>query len=380
LDAATAASRSPEQPPAPTAATALPVLWPGPKFSALDQDGRAVTDGTLVGHVWVADFIFTRCTTTCPLISAKLLLVRQAVTAPTVRFVSFSVDPDFDTPTVLAEYASRWQTDPRWLLLTGTRPSVRDIALLMKVPLARNRSRDSPNAHTTSFFLVDTVGRVRGMYDSADGDAVTRLTIDAERLAGGDAGQGRLPIGEDVRHTAGATDRGRALFESVGCAGCHADPRVAPPLGGIIGRMVRLKEGTARAADAYLREAILEPAAHVVAGYASNMPSYRRYLSDEQVDTLVAYLKLLPAPARPKAEPSAEMSVASLASGGDAAAAEAVDPMCGMTVPVVQTSPHATYQGKTYYFCSDTCLQRFLKEPRKAADRSSHRWRDAVSD
>lgn len=121
----------------------------------------------------------------------------------------------------------------------------------------------------------------------------------------GSAGGGHNPIDEDAPRTGGPMDGGRALFESVGCAGCHADSPVAPPLGGLVGRVVRLTAGSATVDDDYLRESILEPAAHIVAGYALSIPSYRRYLSDEQVAALVAYVKVPPAPTdrRPKRPP-----------------------------------------------------------------------------
>jgi len=335
---------------------ALPVLWKAPSFSARDQSGALVTEKTLDHHVWIADFIFTRCTAACPLISAKMLLLRKAIPQPDVRFVSFSVDPEFDTPAVLGDYARRWNADPRWLLLSSKPSEVQDVARGMKVPLERTADPDNPILHTTFFFLVDASGHLRGVYDSIDDDAVKRLVHDAKRLDGA-AGTAANEPAAAVLSAGGASEveRGRALYSSAGCAACHADARVAPPLADIYGRVVRLEAGTtAMADDAYLRESILDPGARVVAGYSALMPSYRDHLSSGQVADLLAYLRS-----------TASTAKAALETTTPAAESQATDPVCGMQVRATDASPHTHYKGKTYYFCSDLCLDRFSKTPEK---------------
>lgn len=337
---------------------ALPVLWKTPSFSARDQNGQLVTEESLDRHVWIADFIFTRCTTACPLISAKMLLLRKAISSPGVRFVSFSVDPEFDTPAVLSDYARKWNADARWLLLSSKPSDAQEIARGMKVPLERTADPDNPILHTTFFFLVDPSGHLRGVYDSLDDDAVKRLVRDAQRLDGSPPGQtAREPAGPIVAPGASNdVERGRALFSSAGCAACHADARVAPPLAEIYGRVVRLEGGaTAMADDAYVRESILDPSARVAAGYSALMPSYRDHLSDGQVADLLAYLRSTASAAKAPAEPTAKA----------AAESQATDPVCGMQVRATDSSPHTQYKGKTYYFCSDLCLDRFSKTPDK---------------
>ncbi len=97
----------------------LPELWEAPAFSAVDQHGQPITEKNLRGQVWVADFIFTRCTNACPLLTAKMVLLQRAVRHPDIRFISFSVDPAYDTPGVLKQYAATWNGDEsRWLLLS----------------------------------------------------------------------------------------------------------------------------------------------------------------------------------------------------------------------------------------------------------------------
>ena len=89
----------------------LPELWRVPGFSFRDQHGKSTTDRELLGHVWIADFIFTSCTTVCPMLSAQMVMLQRSLPHPELRFVSFSVDPAHDTPEVLQAYAQRWQGD-----------------------------------------------------------------------------------------------------------------------------------------------------------------------------------------------------------------------------------------------------------------------------
>jgi protein SCO1/2 len=336
----------------------LAVLWPAPAFSALDQSGQVVTEKTLANHVWIADFIFTRCTTACPLISAKMLLLRQAIERPDIRFVSFSVDPEFDTPAVLAGYAIRWHGDPRWLLLSGPLSQVARVAAAMKVGFEHTSDPENPIIHTTFFFLIDAAGRVRGIYDSLDDEALKRLVNDARALDGGRPARepGTVSVvmpGDDA--SSHAETRGKVLFDSAGCAACHADARIAPSLAGISGSPVRLEGGATAVADpVYLRESILDPSASVVDGYQALMPSYRDHLSAGQVADLIVYMQSLHVPdttARNVAQPPTS--------------AKATDPVCGMKVVATDQSPHGTYGGRTYYFCSDSCRERFEKAPKK---------------
>ena len=99
----------------------VPVLYPLPEFSFTDQDGKTFGLKDLRSKVWVADFIFTRCPSTCPMQTAEKAKMQDGM-AEDVRFVTFTVDPEHDTPEMLAAYAKRHGADPaRWKFLTGAR-------------------------------------------------------------------------------------------------------------------------------------------------------------------------------------------------------------------------------------------------------------------
>ena len=104
----------------------LPVFGQIPGFELIDETGRPFDGKSLEGKVWVADFIFTTCSGPCPRMSSLMRQVQQASSAmPDVKLVSFTVDPERDTPAALAQYAARYHAQPeRWHFLTGPREAL----------------------------------------------------------------------------------------------------------------------------------------------------------------------------------------------------------------------------------------------------------------
>jgi protein SCO1 len=164
------------------------VLGQVPNFALVDQQGKPFGTADLSGRVWIANFIFTRCPTVCPIFTQKMarLQDRLGQTGPAVHLVSFSVDPDYDTPAVLAEYAATYRANPRlWSFLTGApddvRATVRDG---LKIAMERRGiDGDVPDIlHGTHFVLVDQRQAIRGYYDSNDASALEQLLRDINYL------------------------------------------------------------------------------------------------------------------------------------------------------------------------------------------------------
>jgi protein SCO1/2 len=330
------------------------VYWDAPAFSFLDQDGLTVTNQSLRGHVWIADFFFSQCTTACPILTSKLMLLQKQITSPAVRFISFSVDPEHDSPRVLKKYAELWEGDQsRWRLLSTDPAGLTKVATGMKVTVAPSGDKDNPILHSTLFMLVDKQGTVRGIYDSSDSDALKQLVDDTKSLDGntGNSSQQLIVTG------ATSAERGRVLFGSMGCLACHSQTRIAPPLKSVYGGLVRLDDRrTVWADDAYLHESIVDPSAKIVAGYTKSMPNYRNYLNDQQVMDLVAYIKSL------STNTPGGHGVASFSTTAPTAEL-LIDPVCKMQVTEDESGPHVMYHGRVYFFCSDHCKQQFLKNP-----------------
>ena len=322
-----------------------------PPFAFADTDGRVIDVAALRGHVWIADFIFTRCATMCPIITAKMGLLRRSIPSANIRFVSFSIDPEYDTPDVLKAYAARWNADPRWLLLSPPASQIAGFAQALNVPFERTTDRQEPIQHTSQFFLIDCRGHVRGVYGSLDDNAVLLLIADATRLDANTEALAKVdgrPNGETANPS---VSRGLALFQALGCGGCHADPKTGPSLAGLAGQTVRLQGGaTVTADDAYLRQSILDAGDKVVSGYNPLMPSYRDYLTRPEIDDLVAYLHSIVGTDGVAAPPPTR----------EGADVEVQDPVCGMKIKRDRAAAHSDYQGKVYYFCSELCRERFV--------------------
>lgn len=161
-----------------------PVLGAVPAFRFTDQNGVAFGPQTLAGKAWVADFIFTRCPTVCPVMTERL-----AALAPRlgdVDLVSVSVDPDFDTPERLRAFArEHGASSPRWHFLTGDSAAIqRAVTQGFKISLTQEGAADDflTIVHGVHLVLVDGQGHIRGYYDSNDSEALERLVHDAHHL------------------------------------------------------------------------------------------------------------------------------------------------------------------------------------------------------
>ncbi|MFP4222870.1 MAG: SCO family protein [Phycisphaeraceae bacterium] len=159
------------QAPAP-AENELPVLFEAPAFTLTNTEGEPVSDDAFEGRVWVANFIFTRCRSICPILTPRMAALQEDLAempgGESVRLVSVSVDPANDTPEVLAEYAEQHGADPeRWTFLTEERstlwPLIEDG---FKLPVGEMASNPAmPILHSGKLVLVDARGRIRGYYE-----------------------------------------------------------------------------------------------------------------------------------------------------------------------------------------------------------------------
>lgn len=156
----------------------LQMLGEVPDFQLLDQDGRDFKGASLNGRVWVADFVFTTCQGPCPRMSSHMRQIQDA-TDPNVQLVSFSVDPENDTPAALSAYAKGFGADPaRWHFLTGDKAL---LGSLGKDTFRLNGVGEGVD-HSTRFVLIDAKGRIRGYYSLSDGGVVSKIAADAAAL------------------------------------------------------------------------------------------------------------------------------------------------------------------------------------------------------
>ncbi len=160
----------------------LPRLAQVPPFQLTSQDGDVFDSGNLRGRVWVAGFIFTSCPSVCPMITAQMANLQRRVDDDRFRLVSFSVDPENDTPEVLRRYAALHGADlERWVFLTGERATLRQVIVDGLKMRMGERTPTGDIAHGSHLVLVDGDGRIRGFYRT-DREGLDALERDARRL------------------------------------------------------------------------------------------------------------------------------------------------------------------------------------------------------
>lgn len=171
--------------PSDVVADPLPVIAPVPEFSLTERSGQTISKADLLGNVWIADFVFTRCSGPCPQLSARMqrLQLRFKDEAD-VRLVTFTLDPEVDTPAVLHDYANRFHADVRrWLFLTTDNERkmhdlVRSGFFQTVIPAGDGKEL----IHSEYLVLIDRQGQIRGAYRGTDFENQPQLVADTLKL------------------------------------------------------------------------------------------------------------------------------------------------------------------------------------------------------
>ncbi|MCP4507493.1 MAG: SCO family protein, partial [Fuerstiella sp.] len=169
----------------------IPRLGAAPEFELVDQTGAAYSSAQLRGKVWIVNFMFTRCASTCPIQTMRLAEAQTALSADPVwdgiRFVSITVDPEYDSPDVLQQYASGYQADQEhWKFLTGSRDAIWKLSAEgFGLPVRDDaQNAQMPILHDPRFIVVDRLGRMRGVFDSQSTEAIAELRKTLELIVG----------------------------------------------------------------------------------------------------------------------------------------------------------------------------------------------------
>jgi len=201
--------RQPQSLPAGGAAEILADYGLVPDFRLTERGGSTVTLADLRGKVWLANFIYTECTETCPLQSLQVQrLQKEFAGARDLRFVSITVDPAHDTTEVLQRYAERYGADPgHWLFLTGPKAAIFALAkdgfklgvsdaspaarsgvlglALGPVPAFASHGSGGLILHSARFVLVDRQARIRAYHRTDDPDSLARVRENLRALLAG---------------------------------------------------------------------------------------------------------------------------------------------------------------------------------------------------
>lgn len=141
-------------------------------FALTERNGRPVSNADLKGKVWVAGFIFTRCSGPCPQVTGTMARLQKELNLAgesDLRLVTFTVDPARDDPDELKSYAARYDAHPeRWLFLTGKQEEIHELLLKQfRLAVSENPEKKPGDefSHSTRLVLIDRRGHKRGYYE-----------------------------------------------------------------------------------------------------------------------------------------------------------------------------------------------------------------------
>jgi protein SCO1/2 len=154
-----------------------------PNFKFVNQYGDTITQNSLKGDIYVADFFFTTCPSICPVMHRNMLKVyNEFKTVPDFKIISHTIDPKHDSVAVMKKYADKLGiSGNRWWLLQGDKQTTYQLS---KSYLVRTPEEGGKEVfiHDGFFVLVDKNKHIRGMYDGTDEKQVDKMIADIKVL------------------------------------------------------------------------------------------------------------------------------------------------------------------------------------------------------
>ena len=163
-----------------------PILGNIGEFNLVNQEGRKFSNRDVAGSVLLVNFVFTRCPDVCSTLTHTMAQVQERLkgTAKSIQLITVSVDPDFDKPLVLKEYAQKNNADlSTWSFLTGSRDAIRKFVVgNFAIPMGVEESKDKEDmgagfqiAHGENFVMVDQLGRIRGYEQIRSSEDINKI-------------------------------------------------------------------------------------------------------------------------------------------------------------------------------------------------------------
>ncbi len=142
-----------------------------PDFSFIDQNRDTITNKDYLGKVYVVEFFFTTCPTICPRMNKNLVQIQNEFKDfQNFGVASFTINPTYDTPEVLKDYAERYGiTNPNWHLMTGNQDEIYDLANKgFPLYVAQDTDIEGGFEHSGHFALVDQEGFIRSRIENGN--------------------------------------------------------------------------------------------------------------------------------------------------------------------------------------------------------------------
>ncbi len=156
-----------------------------PAFSFTDQNNKIITNKDYEGKVYVVEFFFTTCPSICPIMTENMIKIQNEFLGnPKVGMASFSIDPEYDTPEILKEYAkNKGITKIQWHLLTGEKEAIFKLANEgFNLYVGEGSELDGGFEHSGFFALIDQNGNIRSRKDENDNPIIYYDGLDDKQI------------------------------------------------------------------------------------------------------------------------------------------------------------------------------------------------------
>jgi protein SCO1 len=163
--------------------TVYPKMIP---FEFFNEDSVKITNADFEGKVWIADFFFTTCPTICPTMTKNLKWLNEETDdlKEQVQFLSITINPNHDQPSVLKKYKNHHKIEAtNWSFLTGEEAFTHQLGIdHFQIFAGQDAAAAGGYAHSGAFTLIDKEGYVRGVYLGTEIEHVEQLEKDLRKL------------------------------------------------------------------------------------------------------------------------------------------------------------------------------------------------------
>jgi len=163
--------------------TVYPKMIP---FEFFNDDSVKITNDDFEGKIWVADFFFTTCPTICPTMTKNLKWLNEQTIdlKEQVQFISFTINPTHDKPSILKQYKKHHKIEAsNWSFLTGDEAFTHQLGIdHFQIFAGQDAGAAGGYAHSGDFTLIDKEGYVRGVYLGTEMEHVEQLEKDLRKL------------------------------------------------------------------------------------------------------------------------------------------------------------------------------------------------------
>lgn len=158
-----------------------------PYWSFIDQDSNRVSQKDYQGTIYIVDFIFTTCPGICPIMTTNMSQLQFKLDKPGLKeipFISYSVNPENDTPEVLKQYGKEHGADfDRWTFLTGEKRKIYELGVNGYLVSTREDAlAEGGFLHSEKFILMDWDHHIRGFYNGTDINDINQMADDIKIL------------------------------------------------------------------------------------------------------------------------------------------------------------------------------------------------------